>query len=535
MAKKTNLKPSVKNNIVKKILSPVKEFKLKHFLLLAIILISALLRLYKSQELFFWHVDEDIIGLTVKRILVDHRPQLIGFPIPGGIYLGPLIYYIISVPYALSLMNPQVLPVFSAIIGSITVFLIYKVGKTIFEDEKVGFFAALIYGLSYLSNVYSRLLTGLSIVGILALLTYLFLYQNLRSKKPTNLLLIAMILIISAQNEATSLSLIVLVAISWIIYRFKVPAKTAVISILLFIVFHIPLLVFNLRHNFNIFRSFLNFFTKSPESASSSYNLSNIFEVFPKTLSRFLFISGNNDINGQILPCSYLVDNRNYTIIFAYILAVLILGYFLGSQILNKKISIGPKIITIHLGILLIGLTLFNLFLKGYFYEWTLVIFFPGFALITSYFLVKLISKGAVYKIIIFFFLTIFVFINAKSIITSSNEFGFGSKVQAVKAALDEASGRPFYLDSIGSCFQEGYIYLFWYFGRQPFLSYADDIFGPGIIQKPDIPKPKLGVVMVNKGEVEMADFYQKYNFYKSKASKVIDVNEIQVLIVEEK
>src|SRR3989338_6342621 len=303
MAKNRNLKSSWYN----KILLTAKKINRRHLILFAIILISAFLRFYKAQQLFFWNVDEDITALTVKIILIDHRPQLIGFPIPGGIYLGPLIYYIISVPYALSLMNPLVLPVFSAIIGSITVFLIYKVGKTIFEDEKVGFFAALIYGFSYLSNVYSRL-SGLPIVGILALLTYLFLYRNLRLKKPTNLLLLVIVLIVSAQNEATSLSLIVLVAIAWIIYRFKVPAKTAVISISLFIVFHIPLLVFNLRHNFNIFRSFLNFFTKSPESASSSHNLSNIFEVFPKTLSRFLFISFNNDINYQILPCSYLVD-----------------------------------------------------------------------------------------------------------------------------------------------------------------------------------------------------------------------------------
>src|SRR3989338_2702505 len=295
MAKNRNLKSSWYN----KILLTAKKINRRHLILFAIILISAFLRFYKGQQLFFWNVDEDIIALTVKRILIDHRPQLIGFPIPGGIYLGPLIYYIISVPYALSLMNPLVLPVFSAFIGSITVFLIYKVGKTIFEDEKIGFFAALIYGFSYLSNVYSRL-SGLPIVGILALLTYLFLYRNLRLKKPTNLLLLVIVLIVSAQNEATSLSLIVLVAISWIIYRFKVPAKTAAFSIFLFIVFHIPLLVFNLRHNFNIFRSFLDFFTKSPESASSSYNLSNIFEVFPKTLSRFLFISFNNHINSQI-------------------------------------------------------------------------------------------------------------------------------------------------------------------------------------------------------------------------------------------
>src|SRR3989338_11039878 len=92
-------------------------------ILFLFIIFSFLLRLWKNQELFFWHVDEDIVALTVKRILVDHRPQLIGFPIPGGIYLGPLVFYLLAIPYGLSRMDPSALPYYSAMLATLTVYL----------------------------------------------------------------------------------------------------------------------------------------------------------------------------------------------------------------------------------------------------------------------------------------------------------------------------------------------------------------------------------------------------------------------------
>lgn len=508
------------------------------FLLIVLIVTAVILRFYKGPELFFWHVDEDIIGLTVKRILVDHRLQLLGFPIPGGVYLGPLFYYLISIPYALSLMNPTMLPLFSALLGTISIFLVYKVGKTIFENERVGLLAAMIYGFSYLINIYSRVLTGLSFAGILALLTYLFLYQNLKFKKPVNLLFLGIILLISIQNEGSSLSLLALTVVVWLIYRFKIPAEKLFQILLLFLIFHLPLLIFDLRHNFFISKAFLNFFSRVSPGSMVPYNFSTVvgvLEAIPKTFARILFISGPNDIGKQILPCSNLVDIRNSISPAIYGLVILIIGFFVISHFFSKKIVIGQKIILLHFLILFLGLGLYNLFMRGYVYEWTLAIFFPGISLIIAYFLNELYKNRLLGRTLVVIFLMSFVLINVRSILASSNKFGLGSKVMAVKSAINEVAGRQFYLDSIGSCYSQGYIYLFWYLGHSPSISYADLMFGTGLIQPKSSSKPNLGIVMVNPSENESREFFDKYNFYKAKTVKTLNLNEIEVLVVEEK
>src|SRR3989344_7639192 len=127
----------------------ISKEKIFTFVLFLIIFSSLLLRLWNTQQLFFWHVDEDITALTIKRILVNHRPQLVGFPIPGGIYLGPLVFYLLAIPYGLSRMDPSALPYYSAMLATLTVYLIYFVGKTIFENRNIGLIAAVIYGFSF--------------------------------------------------------------------------------------------------------------------------------------------------------------------------------------------------------------------------------------------------------------------------------------------------------------------------------------------------------------------------------------------------
>ena len=164
--------------------------------LIAFVLAAFLLRIYRGSELFFWNIDEDIIGLTVKRILVDLRPQLIGFPIPGGIFLGPLFYYLISIPYLISFFDPQKLFLFSALLGSISTFLVYRIGAEIFEKRAVGIIASLVYAFSFFSVTYGRLLTGLSIAPVLALLTYLFLYRSLKHKNSDSLILLGLVLLV---------------------------------------------------------------------------------------------------------------------------------------------------------------------------------------------------------------------------------------------------------------------------------------------------------------------------------------------------
>ena len=108
--------------------------------------------------------------------------MLIGFPIPGGIYLGPILPYITSFFYLLLRMNPFNLSVLSAFFGATITFLIYKVGLTIFDSKRIGFLASFLWGFSFLTNVYSRVFTVLTFIPVLTLLVYFILYKNIKFK-----------------------------------------------------------------------------------------------------------------------------------------------------------------------------------------------------------------------------------------------------------------------------------------------------------------------------------------------------------------
>lgn len=222
---------------------------MKKIYLLILVLVSFLLRFWRGSEFFFWNVDEEIISLTVKRMVVDHIPQLIGFPVPGGIYLGPGIYYIISPFYLLSFMNPEGLTFFSAAIGALTVYMVFIAGRQLFKNSSIGLMAATLYGFSYLTNIYSHLFTGLTFVPLLVLTTYYFISKIAETGRQKYVYGLGAVLIVSSQDEASSLSLLVLALICWPLLKFKVKTKPLVLFALAFIFSLLPLFIFNLRHN----------------------------------------------------------------------------------------------------------------------------------------------------------------------------------------------------------------------------------------------------------------------------------------------
>ena len=513
----------------------ISKEKIFTFVLFLIIFSSLLLRLWNTQQLFFWHVDEDILALTIKRILVDHRPQLIGFPIPGGIYLGPLVFYLLAIPYALSRMDPSTLPYFSAILSTFTVFLVYFVGKTIFENKYVGLIAAVIYGFSFLTNVYSRIYSGLSLVGILSLLTYFFLFNLIKNKKGHNFFYLSLVLLIAVQNEGSSFSLFTLAIMVWLLHRFKIGKIQLKIGFALFFIFHIPLFLFNFRHDFIGVTSFISFLSKAFSHANNqniNFSFIDTINLFPNTLSRIFYISGFNNIASQVLPCDDFIAERSQQNLLVYLLALISIGAFFVSYLFKKKKILGRSIIYLHFTVMISGLLIYNMFMRGYSHEWVLLVFFPAFSLIVASIAYEIYESGLLQKILISFLLSLFIFANIKLTLTSQNSFGLKAKSLAVKDSIKEIGDKSFALDSIGSCFAQGYVYLFWYFGKEPVSSYADEWFGSGIIKPQTDVKANLKVVMVNPSKNESKDFFDKYSLYKAKAFKSMDTGEVEVLFL---
>lgn len=506
---------------------------MKYFPILIFVLAFAI-KVWGASSLFFWNVDEDIVALTVKRILVDHRPQLLGFPIPGGIYPGPLIFYVISVPYFLFRMNPIGLPIFSALFGALTTYLIYKIGSETFEDKMVGIFASIIYGFSFLANIYSRVFTGLTFAPLLILLTYLILFRILRNKNKEGFLWLCLILAASVQNEGSSFSLVLLAFVSWLVFKIKISKFNLVQILTVFFIFHIPLLIFELRHNFFLLRNLLNFFNGHNANSPVSISINKIIDsllVFPKVFSRFLMTSGEKDISGQILQ--NCVDAAVKTSPLLYIGTFFLILYFLYKTFRGKDFPVGGKIASLHLLILVFGLVVYNFFLGGYLFEWVLVIFFPGFALITAYFL-SIVYKQ-ISKIIVYVLLVIFILINIQSVLQATASYNLEARRSVVKETLAKIGGSPFFFESIGSCYAQGYLYLFWYYGNLPV--YVENIkIDPLLIgQKGDSVRPNFGVVFVNPSKKESSAFFIKYFKYKKQAKQEFKIGDTEVLLVEEK
>lgn len=509
--------------------------------LLLILLFAAafVLRIWGGADLFFWNIDEDRFALMAKRILVDLRPVLIGYSLPGGeIYLGPIFPYILALWYLIVKMNPFGLPILSAFFGAITTLLVYKVGSIIFDSKRTGLFASIVYAFSFLANVYARVLTELTIVPILSLLVYLILYQNIKLKKPTWLIWLGAVLLVASQNEGSSFSLIILAAICFFIFKLRLPLKKFLAVFYLFVAFHVPVAIFELRHNFFISKAFVKFFFSNSSSSGltlSTNSLQQTLLIFPKTLSRFLLPGGTENISGQILPCSDLIKIResaisNYMLIASG--AVLIFFLYLAKK---GTANIGGKIIALHFLIIAGGIFLYSFFKPGWFYEWLLVIFFPAFALIVGFLLARISGLGRLGKIAALTFLSIFTFYNLRFLFLVREDYGLNARANAVKFAVAQIGNKPFFLDSIGSCYAQGYNFLFWHYGNFPKTSYSDDSLTPTFYERSTAPKPGLGVVMVSPSEVETSEFYIKYNEYKQKTVTSKQIGEIEVLIVEDR
>lgn len=489
--------------------------------------------LYRGANLFFWHVDEDIVGLTMKRILVDHRPQLIGFPFPGGIYPGPAIYYLLAFVYVITSMNPLWLPVVSAFIATLTSYLVFYTGRDIFKDSRAGLFAATIFGFSFLSNTYSRFLNGLTFAQIFALLAYLILAKSVKLKSPAKMLLLGLVLILSVQNEGSSISVFLLILVSFFIFKINLQFKYFFILLLLFLVFHLPLLVFETRHEFVLSEKLIGFLTTSSGQSSISLFAQNLVRnllVFPLAFIRFFLPSGNFDVVNQILPCSELYTRGVFSHPFFIVLSSVVLVVLTSLLAIGR--NLGGKIIALHLVILLAGLTVYSWLLGSYEYEWITVIFFPGYALMVGFFLSKVATLSRLSKRCVFIFIGVFLLLNLRAVLSMHGKFGLQDKVSAVQYAVSKVDDSTFFLDSIGSCYEQGYNYLFWYFKNPP--EYTKNLIIDPLLtgQKEEI-KTETGVVMVSHHRDNNVKFYDSYAHYKSREISHQMFNGIEVLIVD--
>ncbi|MBI5123185.1 glycosyltransferase family 39 protein [Candidatus Roizmanbacteria bacterium] len=396
--------------------------------------------------------DEGRDVLVVKRMLVDHKFTLLGPTASvGGFFLGPIYYYFMLPFLWLFNLNPVGPAVMVGVLGVATIFLIYLLGKSLF-NKKVGLIAALLYAVSPVVINYSHSSWNPNVVPFFATLLILFIYR-LRIKQLNNSLFgVGVILGIGLQLHYLFSFLIIYVLIEIFLRRKELKRIHLLQLVFGFLLAYSPFVFFEIRHGF-------------PNS---------------QMLVRFVFASGDTGFSllGFLSTTKDLLNRMFYRLVtqnnqmFAY-LAMLVTTF--GVWHYQEKTE--KKKWQLFLLWLIVPLLLFGLYKKAI-YDYYLGIIFPVSFILTGVGISALWEKNKLLLFLSAVFLTVLVKTNwdARPFIYEPNR-QLGQTENAAKFVLAKAVGKPFNFALItGQNSDHAYRYFFEIRGNKPVTIENDQI-----------------------------------------------------------
>ena len=294
----------------------LKDHKFIFITLLGIIALAAFLRFYRIDEYMIFLGDEGRDAIAIKKMLDEgHFPAIGPLSSVGNIYLGPLYYYMMFVPMALTGLNPVSASVMVALIGVLTVFLVYYLGK-IWFSALAGIFSAFLYSISPVNINYSNFSWNPNPAPFFALVSIFSLYKLNKSGNFLWLILTGVAIAAAVQMHYLAL---ILIPISLILWGFEVCFRKlrmqplehlllgSLLGIISFLVMMSPLVFFDLRHDFLNYKGLVVLFTKSGNIEA------NIFENIARIPSLYAYnlvgryMAGENPLLTVILSVLILI------------------------------------------------------------------------------------------------------------------------------------------------------------------------------------------------------------------------------------
>lgn len=242
-----------------------KFLKLKWELVLLVIfiIIAGILRFYHINRLEFFTYDQARDALFVKRMIVDHQWRLLGTQTSlPGMYLPPFYYYTIAPVLWLFKLNPVGIDIYSALIGVLTVPLVFLVANKIF-GRPTGVFSAGLFAVSPIVVELTRRSWNCNTMPFFILLSFYFVYLYFKEKKLKYYLLSFLVYGYCLSLHFGAWTLLPLFGAIWI-YSFtkkgEIGFKKSLLGLVILFFFVSPLLIFELRHNFFLVSQAKTFF-----------------------------------------------------------------------------------------------------------------------------------------------------------------------------------------------------------------------------------------------------------------------------------
>ena len=268
-----------------------KQNKLKLILFLTLLIVTIFFRFYKISDYVVFLGDEGRDALVLKAMIVDHKIPFLGPTASvGGFYLGPIYYYMTAPFLAIWQLNPIGPSYMVAVLGALTVLLLFK-----FLKEVAGFYpaflASLLYSTAPLIVRYSRSSWNPNPLPFFALLLIYFLYLGITKNKLKYFLFAGLCFGVAIQLHYLAS---VLVAISVLIIllntNFKKWFLIFLASLAGFLITFSPFLLFEVKHHFPNFITIREFVTRGTTVGIKNPNfvwlISSVGNIFLENITK---------------------------------------------------------------------------------------------------------------------------------------------------------------------------------------------------------------------------------------------------------
>lgn len=267
------------------------KLKLGLFLLAIVLIVAIFFRFWQIRDYVVFLGDEGRDMIVMRNMLVEKRPTFLGPTASvGGFYLGP-IYYWMATPFLLLTRFDPVGPAyFVAVVGVLTVFILYK-----FLKEAVGFGPAILatslYAMAPLIVRYSRSSWNPNPLPFFALLLIYFLYLGVKRQKFIYFLLAGAAFGVCVQLHYLATILLAITALIIIVNtNFRRWPLFFIFASSGFLITFAPFLLFEIKNGFPNFQTILEFVTRGTTVGYKSTNyfwiISNVGNIFLEFLTK---------------------------------------------------------------------------------------------------------------------------------------------------------------------------------------------------------------------------------------------------------
>jgi GT2 family glycosyltransferase/4-amino-4-deoxy-L-arabinose transferase-like glycosyltransferase len=422
--------------------------------------LALLLRIYNLANGMTFIGDQGWFYVSARDLLVYGKIPLVGITSSHTwLHQGPLWTYMLSIVFLLSKFNPLSGGYLTVILGVLTTFLMFRLGKDMFS-QKIGLIAAILYATSPLVVSFDRMPFDPSPIP---LFTVLYLYSLVKWIKgnvnyfPVILLLLAILYNLELATFTLVFPLVLIFIYgcfkkrNWVLKLFN--KKILLFSFVLPILIMLPVIVYDFSNGFKQTVVFLGWTLYKPFSFLINHSSGNI-SLSLKTVLDFC-----------LLNLQRLVFQENLWVSLLLFVVGICLLFF---QVFKKRKIDEPKSILLFL--LVIGIL--GIIVNQSPSEAYLPIVLP-FIIFTIAILFAYLSKVKFLNYVSMLILIVVLSSNIYSILNNDSSTEFRDRLNAVKQIIKLADNQAYNLVGRGEgsqfeSFTMNYQYLLWWEGKSP-------------------------------------------------------------------